>query len=128
MDRSPCLRDRVGSKLSVCVFPLLSWDGWLEHVPMLNDLAVGDPIEIVKGRGLVIEKPFICDEHETALTKNFVDFVNPVDKAGLRKRASFGLEPRLVIFTIAIVLMKPVPVLDRLIALFSDDHDIEVFF
>src|SRR5258708_28892833 len=93
---------------------------------MLDNLAVGDPIEIIKGRGLVIEKPLIHDENEVSLTKDLVHLADFVDKAGLRKRAFFGLEPRLVVFTVAIMLVERAPVLDRLIPLLSDDDYIEI--
>src|SRR5258708_32576274 len=122
--RSPC--DSRGLELTVCVFPLLSRDRRLEHIPMLDNLAVGDPIEIIKGRGLVIEKPLIHDENEVSLTKDLVHLADFVDKAGLRKRAFFGLEPRLVVFTVAIMLVERTPVLDRLIPLLSDDDYIEI--
>src|SRR3984893_716811 len=118
---------RSRSELSVRVLPLRAWEQRFEHVPVLDHLAVDHAIEVIKAGRLVVEQALVHDEHSTAFAEDPMHLVHLVDKAWLGEWPLLSLGAGLVVFAIAVVLMELVSVLERLIPLPADHHDLEIF-
>src|SRR4029077_15016945 len=96
-------------------------------VPMLDHLPANNSIEVVEAGGRVIEQSLIHDEHGAALAEYHVDLLYLVDEAGLGERTSFGLKAGLVVFSITVVLVELIPVVDRPISVAADDDHLKIF-
>ena len=117
-------------EFAVCVLPLIGGRDRFDDVPMLNLLAVLDPVQVVEGRRLGIEKPLTHHKDEVSLPQNLVDLGVLEDEARLRKNTARVLKSGFIVFTIAVVLVEiiPRPVLQDLVPLTAEHDIIEVPF
>ena len=75
---------------------------------MLNLLAVLNPVEVIEGCGLRIEKALADDEYKISLPQDLVNLGVLEDKARLAKDTFFVLKTRFIVFSIAVVLVEVV--------------------
>ena len=97
---------------------------------MLNLLAVLNPVEVVEGCGLRIEKALADDQYEISLPQDLVNLGVFEDKAWFGKDTGFVLKPRFIVFSIAVVLVKVVrrPVLRDFVSLAAEHDVVKVTF
>ena len=97
---------------------------------MLNLSAVLDPVQVVEGRRLRIEKAFAHEKDEIPLPQDLVNLGVLEDKARFGKDTGFGLKTRFVVFSIAVVLVEVVrrPVLRDFVSLAAEHDVVEVTF
>jgi hypothetical protein len=97
---------------------------------MLNLPAVLDPVEVVEGRGLRIEKAFAHEKDEISLPQDLVNLGVLEDKARLGKDTGFVLKTRFIVFAITVVLVEVVrrPVLRDFVALAAEHNVVKVTF
>ena len=97
---------------------------------MLNLLAVLNPVEVVEGCGLRIEKALADEKDEISLPQDLVNLGVLEDKARLAKDTFFVLKTRFIVFSIAVVLVEVVrrPVLRDFISLAAEHDVVKVMF
>src|SRR3984893_18548322 len=66
---------RSESELSVRILPLLLRHHRLEDVPVLGDLAVLHPKQVIEGSVLPAQRTFADSEYEAALSEDLVDAI-----------------------------------------------------
>src|ERR1700732_1580206 len=94
------------SEFAVWIFPLIGGRDCFENIPMLNLLAVLNPVQVIEGCGLCIEKALAHDKDEVSLSQDLVDLGVLENKAGFGKDTGLGLKAGLVVFAITVVLVK----------------------
>ena len=97
---------------------------------MLNLLAVLNPVQVVEGCGLRIEKAFAHDKDEISLPQDLVNLGVLEDKARFGKNTGFVLKTRSIVFSIAVVLVEVVrrPVLRDFVSLAAEHDVVKVTF
>ena len=97
---------------------------------MLNLPAVLDPVQVVEGRGLRIEKAFAHEKDEISLPQDLVNLGVFENKAGFGKDTGLGLKAGLVVFAIAVVLVEVVrrPLLRDFVSLAAEHDVVKVTF
>src|ERR1700680_3876778 len=97
---------------------------------MLNLPAVLDPVQVVEGCGLLIEKALARDKDEVSLPQDLVNLGVFENKARFGKDTGFGLKGGLVVFAIAVVLVEVVrrPVLRDFVSLAAEHDVVKVTF
>jgi hypothetical protein len=97
---------------------------------MLYLLAVLNPVQVVEGCGLRVEKALAYDKDEVPFPQNLVDLGVLEDKPWFGKYAGLGLKARFIVFAIAVVLVEAIrrPVLRNLVMLAAEHDVIEVTF
>ena len=97
---------------------------------MLNLPAVLDPVQVVEGRGLRIEKAFAYDKDEISLPQDLVNLGVFENEAGFSKDTGLGLKAGLVVFAITVVLVEVIrrPVLRDFVSLTAKHDLVKVTF